>query len=291
MKLSQPIAEVIRNRSSKRRYEERPIESDARGVLDDFLSSDSSIDVPFSSALRLKLVAANEGDRSSLKGLGTYGMIRGAPGFVVGAVKRSWKDMEDFGFAMERTILLATNLGLGTCWLGGTFTKSSFAEKIGARDDEIVPAVVAIGHATAQRSALDKVVRWGAKSKNRRPWNELFFSESFERTLSPEDAGDFSTAFEMVRLAPSASNKQPWRAVVAPDGRSVHFFLYRDPSYNRNMKKMKLADLQRVDMGIAFCHFWLATQEDGLDGAWSTDPPDVGRIPDGTEFVASWISS
>lgn len=289
MKLSRPVTENIRIRSSRRRYDDRPIEGDARGVLEDFLSSSSSFDVPFGSEVRFQLIAATEGDRSSLKGLGTYGMIRGAPGFIVGAVKRSWKDMEDYGFAMEHAILLATDLNLGTCWLGGTFTKSRFAEKISLREDELVPAVTAIGHATDQRSAMEKVIRWGAKSKKRHPWNKLFFSESFERTLSPEDAGDLSTTLEMVRLAPSASNKQPWRAVVAPDGASAHFFLQRDPGYNRNIKAMKLADLQRVDMGIALCHFWLTAREEGLEGSWSTDPPDVGRVPDGTEFIASWI--
>lgn len=289
MKLSRPIAEIVRIRSSKRRYEDRPIEGDARGVLEDFFSSSSSLDLPFGSETRLQLIAANEGDRSSLKGLGTYGIIRNAPGFIVGAVKSSWKDMEDYGFAMERAILLATDLGLGTCWLGGFFTKSSFAVKIDARDDEIVPAVTAIGHATEQRSAMEKVIRWSAKSKKRNPWNDLFFSENFERTLSPDEAGELSTALEMVRLAPSASNKQPWRAVIAPDRASVHFFLERTPGYTANIKKMNLADLQRVDMGIALCHFWLTAREDGLEGRWSTEPPDVGRVPESTEFIASWL--
>ena len=50
------------------------------------------------------------------------------------------KNLEDFGYTMERIILFATDLGLGTCWLGGSFTKSRFAEKISANGSERVPA-------------------------------------------------------------------------------------------------------------------------------------------------------
>ena len=291
MKLKRPVTEVITARTSRRRYEERPIDGESRGVLEDFLSSEAATAVPFDTALRFELVAATEGDRSALRGLGTYGMIRGAPGFVVGAVSPSWKDMEDYGYAMERIILLATDLGLGTCWLGGTFTKSSFASKISTQEQEVVPAVAAIGHATEQRGAMDKVIRWGAGSKKRRPWEELFYAESFTNPLTSSSAGELATPLEMVRRAPSASNKQPWRVVASADGTTAHFFLQRDPQYNRNIKTMQLADLQRIDMGIGMCHFELTVREQGLEGAWSTDSPDIGRLPPGTEFITSWTRS
>ena len=47
---------------------------------------------------------------------------------------------------MEKAILYATGLGLGSCWLGGTFRRSRFAERISARSDEIVPAVASLGY-------------------------------------------------------------------------------------------------------------------------------------------------
>jgi len=34
-----------------------------------------------------------------------------------------------------------------------------------------------------------------------------------------------------------------------------------------------MADLQRVDMGIAMCHFELAVREAGIEGRWVTDQP------------------
>jgi hypothetical protein len=53
---------------------------------------------------------------------------------------------------------------------------------------------------------------------------------------------------------------------------------------------MKL-DLQRADLGIAFCHFTLAAQALGLEGrleAWPS-PPEVGPLPPRTQYVASFV--
>lgn len=136
--------ELIRQRYSCRNYVDRPIDPTIREALSERLASLSA--GPFESQTRFSLVAATENDRTSLKGLGTYGTIKGAPGFIVGAARPGQRDLEDYGYCMEQAVLAATGLGLQTCWLGGSFTKSSFARKIGAARDEIVPAVVAVGY-------------------------------------------------------------------------------------------------------------------------------------------------
>ncbi len=59
-------------------------------------------------------MAAGEKDNEALKGLGTYGFIRGATAFIVGAIKHSEYNLEDFGYIMEKNILYATDLGIGT---------------------------------------------------------------------------------------------------------------------------------------------------------------------------------
>ena len=49
----------------------------------------------------------------------------------------------DDGCAATMNIIYgAAALGLGTCWLGGSFTRSSFARKIGANKQALIPAVV-----------------------------------------------------------------------------------------------------------------------------------------------------
>ena len=93
----------------------------------------------------------------------------------------------------------------------------------------------------------------------------------------------------MVRLAPSASNKQPWR--IVKDGDLFHFFLQRTPGYRESMLKKVLGifDLQRVDMGIALCHFDLTMKELGVQGDWVVKEPTIKKPDEITEYTASWV--
>jgi hypothetical protein len=64
-----------------------------------------------------------------------------------------------------------------------------------------------------------------------------------------------------------------------------HFFLDRDKAYSA---MMPLADLQRIDMGIAMCHFQLAAAEAGLDGEWRNQDPGVPGTPANFEYIISF---
>lgn len=284
MAYQKPITELIRQRYSCRTYQDVPIEEGKRRALAEFAASRRQ--GPLGSALRFMLIAASEEDRTALRGLGTYGFIRGAPAFVAGAVQAGGKDMEDFGYCMEEIVLLATDLGLGTCWLGGTFTKSTFARKMALAEGEAMPAVVAVGHPAGRRALVDRLVRRGARGDQRLPWEQLFFEEHL-RPLTPEAAGAYAVPLEMVRLAPSASNKQPWR-IVRRDG-AWHFFLQRTPGYSRGVRFFMGADLQRVDMGIAMAHFALSAAEVGLRGHWLGRDPGLAWPDERGEHVVSWI--
>jgi hypothetical protein len=287
MELSKPIVDVIRARYSCRTYQERPIQADLQQRLSSFVASTTT--GPFGNGARFELAAATAEDRAALKGLGTYGFIKGATGFLIGATQASDGDMEDYGYLLERIILFATDLGLGTCWLGGSFTKSSFARKILARDDEVVPAVASVGYIALNPRFMDSLIRRGAASDRRLPWHRLFFERTFDSPLSPEAAGAHAVPLEMVRLGPSASNKQPWRIVRS--GNAWHFFLQRTRGYGQGRfgKAWTTADMQRIDMGIAMCHFELVSRELGLAGHWLDAEPDIARPDELTEYTLSWI--
>jgi hypothetical protein len=115
----------------------------------------------------------------------------------------------------------------------------------------------------------------------------VFFERDFDIPLL--DPGADQLALEMVRLAPSASNKQPWR--VIKDGESFHFFLQRTPGYRESLLKKALGifDLQRVDMGIALCHFALTEAELGRQGQWREEPPAIETGDPLTEYTCSWV--
>lgn len=289
MTFTKPITEIIQQRFSCRTYLEKPIEAAKRHKLQDFLAS-SKVG-PLGTPLRFHLIAATEQDRDSLKDLGTYGFIQGASGFIVGAVETAGKDLEDYGYMMEYIILVATDLGLGTCWLGGSFTRSSFIETISVKDEEQVPAVTSIGYIDNPEEARNGLIRQQVGANNRLAWEKLFFHKEFGVPLAPQEAGVYATPLEMVRLGPSASNKQPWRLVK--DANLWHFYLQRSKGYPPSLasKLLKIADLQRVDMGIAMCHFELTAKELGLKGKWTIQEPAIEKLDELTEYTLSWMSN
>jgi hypothetical protein len=234
--------------------------------------------------VKLVLVDLSEQDKREIRNLGTYGVIRGANLYVAGLIDHTRGSMVDLGYCLEKVILEITSLGLGTCWMGGTFNRAGFARKIGASKGEIVPAITPVGYVADRRSALDAVFRRMAGSDNRKPWPRLFFEGDRRTPLTREAAGAYNTALACLRLAPSASNRQPWRVIKEPNATVFHFFLQRTSGYNR---LTRAGDLQLVDMGIGLCHFELAAAETGLAGAWVEKHPNT----DNWEYVMTWTGA
>lgn len=279
--------ELIQRRISCRSYTGESLKSETRQALETLIGQAGH--GVFNSNIRFSLAAAEPGDNTMLKELGTYGFIKGAAGFVIAAVDMSEKNLEDFGYVMEKVILGATDLGLGTCWLGGSFNKSTFAEKIACSDDECVPAVAAVGYTADSRRLFDSTVRLIAGSSRRKPFEKLFFNGDFGRPLDPQACGPYANVLDMVRLGPSASNKQPWRIIRDKGGDVFHLYLERTRNYYENNQRFfGMMDIQRIDMGIAMCHFELACREAGLPGHWSEDSPPALSLPLRTSYVASW---
>ena len=112
------------------------------------------------------------------------------------------------------------------------------------------------------------------------PAEKLFFDGEWGKalTVSEEDAN--AEPLEMVRWAPSAVNKQPWRIIVR-DG-SFHFYKKEDKGYIGE----KTGDLQRIDVGIALCHFVTGLEELGETPSVSAADPGLA-VPEGVSYVAT----
>jgi nitroreductase len=275
------MIETIKTRKSCRTYGNNAIELKRIYELRQFLKSNTK--TPFGNKVCFHLIDFNDREIGDLKHLTTYGVITGARQFILGTVQKQPRAMEDFGYSMEKNILKATSMGLGTCWLGGTFKRSGFAEKIHISEGELLPAISPVGYSKDKRSVVDRVFRFVAASDKRKPWNELFYLNDTDHVLEDHNAGRFKMTLECVRMAPSASNKQPWR-IIKCKGRDIfHFYLERTPGYGNIGKEIKL---QNVDMGIAMCHFELSADELGIKGDWKVIAPQMK--PEGMEYIVSW---
>ncbi len=127
------------------------------------------------------------------------------------------------GYYGEELVLKMTELGLGSCWVGGTYENDAFSIPEG----ENLVLVIAFGN--IETSIKDKVIRSLARSKNRKDISERIDSDTEK---IPEFIADGMAA---VKLAPSAVNRQ-------------------NPTlYYRNGTITMSVDL--VDLGIAMKHF------------------------------------
>ena len=275
-----PITEIIKKRFSCRTYADKPIEEETLRKLKDIMNSLPA--GPFGGKPRLTLINSDSSSPQEWKQLGTYGVIKNARMFVAGAIKDTANAMEDYGYCKELLILRATELGLGTCWLGGTFNSSSFARVINLRKDETLPTISPIGYPAPKKSFTEKMMRGVAGADKRKPWSELFFADNFFTPLTQTQAAIYAGALENIRIAPSASNKQPWRVLYETKQNFFHFYLSRTFSY----KLMGIVSMQDIDLGIAMSHFALTLQELDIKGKWLVDcnAPKEKSL----DYIVSW---
>ena len=123
-------------------------------------------------------------------------------------------------------------------------------------------------------------MRKTVKANSRHPFESLFFDGDFQTPLTEAKAGALAHPLEMVRLAPSAVNHQPWRVVKVDN--TLHFYLKRTLGYSSEGRP----DMQMVDMGIALCHFHLSAKEKGLQTEFLISDP---KLSDTCEYVASFL--
>ncbi len=270
------INKVAKKRKSIRTYIEKPLEESDRQKINDYINKLAEEEHPFTAKLRIKLFDVDK--EINAKDLGTYGVIKGARTYLGVAVNETENAMETVGYVFEKLVLYAASIGLGTCWLGGTFNRGEFAKAMKLEENEFFPIASPIGYPAPKNHTVDKIMRKAIKADHRKPFESMFFEKDFSSPLSNESAGEFADILEAVRLAPSAKNDQPWR--ILKDGNIFHFFEKKTiPSSSH--------DIQRLDVGIAGCHFDLAAKEKGIKGtltALDTPPEENGLI-----YVFSWV--
>lgn len=258
------VKEIVEQRKSIRTYDGNPLSNDDKGKINDCISMLENEPCPFKCKVRIKLLEASTAD-DAVK-LGTYGVIRGAKTFLGVAVEKGDDSMQAVGYVFEKLVLFAQSIGLSTCWLGGSFNKTEFAKAMQVKDNEIFPIVSPIGYSADKTHALNKLMRFAIKADKRIPFDDLFFENDFTKSLTVERADKFAFPLEMVRLAPSAGNQQPWR--IVKDGNAFHFY-----EKHGSISTSGAYDIQALDIGIGACHFELALKEMGANGRFEFNQP------------------
>lgn len=277
MDLNFSVIEAIERRRSVRNFSYMPVSPEQQEQLRQFLAT---LWNPFNCPVEFHLL-----DRQAEPGaqqLGTYGVIQGAQYFVGATVGPDGPNLEALGFEFETVLLFLTQMGLGTCWLGGTFDRRGFAGAMDIDPAQLFPIISPYGYAADKPHLKEKAMRAMIKADQRKDFTRLFFKDDFTVPLQAEEAGPWAVPLEMVRLGPSASNKQPWRILVR-DGR-LHFYECQSVGYSTAFPY----DIQRIDMGIAAAHFAHCARELGLSGRFGQQKPELPP-PDHFIYCFSWI--
>lgn len=266
------ILALLRRRRSTRTFSPAPL-----GPLEEAVREAVARlpDPPFGHRPRLAVIDARN------CGVGSYGLLRDPALFVAGPFPKACRRIEDYGYSVGRVLLEATALGLGSCCLGVSFDRNAMARKLGADYDEFVPCAVALGLPAPRPSLMDCIVRVMSGSRGRKRWGALFKSGPNRAPIDPAEAGPYGPALEAVRMAPSSSNRQPWR-VEEREG-EYRFFLERSVGVRVDQGW----DMQRLDIGIAMCHFELAARATGLEGSWESGLDESGSLL----HIATWVDS
>lgn len=265
------ITDHIKIRRSVRTFDGRTLDEDTKAKLLSFMND---IKNPFDISVEFKFLDAKE------NGL-VCPVVSGTDLYVGGKIKNVPGASVAFGYSFEEFVLYAQSLGLGTVWLGGTMNRAAFEKAMELGEDEMMPCASPIGYAAKKMSLRENMMRKAIKAEERLPFEELFFDGTFYTPLSKEKAGSLALPLEMVRLAPSAVNKQPWRVVVSDN--AVHFYLQRSKGLGHEGK----LDIQMVDMGIALCHFALTAAENDLSVEFVQNDPKLA-IGSEVEYIASY---
>lgn len=268
--------DAIKQRVSVRSYADRAVEPD---LLERLLSFSTDAGRLTGVSPRVALVSGAERTRRVLTYMvGSYGLVLTPPHILVGVMpQESDAARLDLGYVLEQTVLEATKLGLGTCWITGTYNAQSAGDAVGLTPGEVAAAVIAMGYPGERgwKRTHTRTIRRLAGGHKRKPLTEIVFSEQWGNPWSP-DGADLAlvSVLEHARLAPSARNGQPWRFIVRPDG--VALALVRP---------------KPIDAGIVMAHVTLAAEALGRAGQWQVRLGDAAlarecALPPGVIAVA-----
>lgn len=280
------IFDLIQKRTSVRTFQAKPLTRGDIEWINNIIQEVNKKPGPNNTNITFRLLSPDTKGDGNIAG--TYGFIKNARAYIAGTIPNNNKAIEDYGYLLEIIIVKLVERDIGSCWLGGSFKRTDFVTPLNLKDGFIIPAVVPIGYPEINRRNTEKAMRFMIKADKRLKWTDIFYNETFSEGLAlsnlHDDKAALMSAFESVRLGPSASNRQPWRLVLDKSGNKVHFYLNEDPKYGGN--KMGFS-MQHIDAGISMYHFQAAAEENKFNGKWLDENPGL-QCPGNYKYIKSF---
>jgi nitroreductase len=216
------LYQTIFKRKSIRKYQQQKLSVEELQEIKDFLKEAEVIDPEIK--FEAKLV-----DSDQVKSL----IPIKAPHYLQFFSEEKGDYLLNAGFILQQLDLFLAANNLGSCWFGMAKPKKEIIA-----DSELEYVITLVFGRAAEENIRDSI-------------------EDFDRkTLSEiKEGNDHYDLLEAARLAPSATNGQPWYFKVEAD--RIHLF-QNEPNF---IKKFFYEKMNRIDMGITLAHIWLAAVE------------------------------
>ncbi len=209
-----------------------------------------------------------------LDGVAGYkGHMIDAPAYIVllSAVAQGY--IENAGFVGQELILKAKEIGVDSCWI--TFSDSkTVKEKLNLVSDKEVAGIIALGFDQNK----GKVINGSLNPAYRLGLEEIVYLNEWGKgadNTTLEERGILD-AFAFARLAPSAWNKQPWRFLI--HGGSVILAVKKDEevySYD-----------EKIAAGVIMLFFQAIIDSTLFSLSWTLGAPaGAVAIPDDFEVI------
>jgi len=219
------ILQAIDLRRSRRKYLEKAVEPAVAAQLNAFAKEYAQ-----AADARIELVFDNGKAFDGLRK--TYGLLTGVRHYagLIGP-KDDVLAQERLGYYGELFLLQAVALGLGTCWVEGSFDRNGCPFELA--EDEQLYCTIAFGHCAEEENFRERMIQSITHRKTKRAEDMM--------SATGEVPDWFMAGMRAVERAPSAVNKQPWR------------FTHKDGITSAELVNSK----SWVDLGIAKLHFML----------------------------------
>ena len=130
------MIEAIRNRRSVRTFDGRMIEESLLMQLQEYALQ---IENPWGIKTEFVFLDAKENGLSSP-------VVSGEPMYIAVKAQKCLHMEEACGYAFEKLMLKAVEMGLGTVWIGGTMKRELFEAASSKSDEERMPCITPVGY-------------------------------------------------------------------------------------------------------------------------------------------------
>lgn len=211
--------------------------------------------------------------------------------FIVAIVPKEYNRLAviDVGRTLQKIVMDAIRMGLGTCWIGPGAEHKSIMQELGDKfdpEDDHIICVCAVGYSSSYIPLFVRIFN-AQMSSRRLPLDSLFFADTDLKeplNLDAEPFNQFGRNFKICQWAPSSYNGQTTRCAAITDKNGSIRFNFYAVTESRYYAP--------VALGIWCANWEMGSEALGIDGHFavlSSDERDVQEEKELPKYDISWV--